>query len=206
MLIAVRMMNLAPAFRPAVVGIAALFTLIGCSGTVTVTDQFPDPLVEPLPLRVGLFMSPEFRGYVHEDDDVGVKFELGSKQSALYRTVFDSLFLQAIEVSGHGGDADLDLVIEPVLEEYAFLSPAETATNFYAVSLKYQMRLYSGDGELIGYWPFVAYGKNRTQMINKFESLGDATSLALRDAAAALVTQFRDVLVSRQWDQLEGRS
>lgn len=206
MLTAVRMFQPPSVIRPALVGMIALTLLAGCSGTVTVADQFPDPLVEPLPLRVGLFMSSEFRSYIHEDDDVGVRFELGSKQTALYRTVFDSLFLQAIEVAGHGGESDLDLVIEPVLEEYAFLSPAETATDFYAVSLKYQMRLYSGDGELIGYWPFVAYGKNRTQMINKFESLGDATSLALRDAAAALVTQFRDVLQSRQWDQLEGSS
>ena len=59
--------------------------------------------------------------------------------------------------------------------------------------------LVSGDGNLIGYWPFVAYGKNRTRLLNKNESLGDATSTALRDAAAALVSQFRGVVAEEAW-------
>lgn len=179
--------------------------LVGCAGEVLVRESFPEPVVEPLPFRVGVYLSPSFQDFVYDDDDAGITFELGSKQSALYRTVFDAMFLQTVPVSSIDGDgadgARLDLVLEPVLEEYAFLAPAETATEFFAVSLKYQVRMYSGNGELIGYWPFIAYGKNRGKLIGQNESLGDATSRALRDAAAALVSEFRSVVENEEWKQ-----
>lgn len=180
----------------------AALLLTACAGEVIVRDTFPDPIVEPLPYRVGVLFSPQFQNYVYSNEDSGISFELGSKQTALYRTVFDAMFLQTVpvtDVRNGGSEVPLDLVVEPVLEEYAFLAPAETATDFFAVSLKYQVRLYSGDGDLIGYWPFVAYGKNRSKLLNRNESLGDATSRALRDAAAALVSQFREVVLNEQW-------
>ncbi|MDX1571435.1 MAG: hypothetical protein R3200_13195 [Xanthomonadales bacterium] len=182
--------------------LASVLLLGGCAGEVIVRDTFPTPVVEPVPYRVGVYYSPRFQGYVYDNEENGVSFELGSKQTALYRTVFEAMFLQTIPVNSTEGSAsygDLDLILEPVLEEYAFLAPSETATDFFAVSLKYQIRLYSGSGDLIGYWPFVAYGKNRTKLVNKNESLGDATSRALRDAAAALVSQFRTVVITEQW-------
>ena len=181
--------------------VAASLLLGGCGGEVLIRESFPEPVVEPLPYRVGVYFNPGFRDFHYEDADSGISFELGSKQAALFRTVFEALFLQAIPVASTSGEGatDLDLVLEPVLEEYAFLAPGETATNFFAVSLKYQVRLYSGSGDLIGYWPFVAYGKNRTQLINRNESLGDATTRALRDAAAALVSQFRRVVEHEEW-------
>jgi len=181
--------------------------LNACAGSVIIEDKFPSPAVKPLPYRIGVYYAPEFSNFAYKDPDTKIAFELGSKQTALYTTVFDSLFLQSVPVSSVNAAADtateFDFVLQPTLQEYAFLTPAETATEFYAVSLKYQVRLFSGDGDLIGYWPFIAYGKNRTRLINKNVALGEATTTALRDAAAALVTQFRQAVEKEEWKRPE---
>lgn len=191
--------------RIVLVVVAALLT--GCGGEVVVRESFPEPLVDPLPYRVGVVYGPRFRDYVYENEDTGVTFELGTKQFALYETVFDRMFRETVALAspadGRAIAPSLDLVLEPVLEEYAYLAPSETATDFFAVSLRYQIRFYSGAGDLIGYWPFVAYGKNRTRMMNQNQSLGDATSRALRDAAAAMVSQLRGVIETESWRRKE---
>lgn len=182
--------------------LAAVALLSGCAGTVVIESTFPEPVVTPLPYSVGVFYSPGFTQYVYSDEEEKLEFELGSKQQAMYDKVFGALFEQTIAVPQADGDNSaygVDLVLEPVLEEYAFLSPAETATNFYAVSMKYQIRLYSDEGTIVGYWPFVAYGKDRKQFVNGNQSLGEATTLALRDAAAAMVSQFKGVVEKEQW-------
>lgn len=183
--------------------------LCACAGgTITVENQYPEPIVDPLPYAVGVYMSPAFRTYVYEHEEGKVEFELGSKQTALFTTVLGAMF-ERMEVLGdvvqgaQGGR--FDLILEPVLEEYGYLAPAEMASEFYAVSIKYHVRVYSGDGTLVGYWPMVAYGKNRTGLIDNKASLGDATTMALRDAAAAMVSQFRDVIEKRQWKAPDDR-
>ena len=174
----------------------------GCAGQVIVSQEFPEPIAVPLPQRVGVYYNPEFLQYSYVDDESNLKFELGSKQHNLFSKVFDAMFLQAIPVSSVDATAsgvNVDLVVEPTLQEYAFLSPIETATDFYAVSLKYQLRIYSPDGTIIGYWPMVAFGKSRTRLVKKNEALGDATTMALRDVAAAMVSQFRNIVEKEEW-------
>ncbi|MEM7707390.1 MAG: hypothetical protein AAF358_17660 [Pseudomonadota bacterium] len=177
-------------------------TLAGCAGTVVIEQEFPEPVVQPLPFSAGIYYSPQFSQYVYTEEEGKLTFELGTKQQAVYDKIFGALFEQTIAVPSPDQDNSsygVDLVLEPVLEEYAFLSPAETATNFYAVSMKYQIRLYSDQGTIVGYWPFVAYGKDRKRFVNGNQSLGEATTLALRDAAAAMVSQFKGVVEKQQW-------
>ncbi|MFK7956174.1 MAG: hypothetical protein AB8B96_08765 [Lysobacterales bacterium] len=183
-------------------GLLAVLTLAGCAGTVVIESEFPEPVVQAMPFSAGIYYSPEFSEYVFKEEEGKLEFELGTKQLAVYDKIFGALFEQTISVPSPDGDNSaygVDLVLEPVLEEYAFLSPQETATNFYAVSMKYQIRLYSDQGTIVGYWPFVAYGKDRKKFVNGNESLGEATTLALRDAAAAMVSQFKGVVEKEQW-------
>jgi len=185
-----------------------LIGLSACGGTVAIRDYFPDPVVAPLPYQVGVYYSPEFSSYRYHNEEDKVNFELGSKQVRLFDKVFAAMFTSRTAVSDpDSGQAQqqLDLILVPVLDEYAFLSPAETATNFYTVSIKYHIRVYSADNQIIGYWPFVAYGKNRSGSMSGLEPLGDATVTALRDAAAALVTQFRRAVETEDW-RLPGES
>ncbi len=176
--------------------------LASCGGKIIVADSYPLPVVDPLPYRAGIYMSPEFRNYVHVDEDAKLNLELGSKQSALYDQIFQAMFSETRSLNSLTAtdiDQNLDIIIEPALQEYAFLSPVDTATHFYAVSMKYQIRLYSESGELIGYWPFVAYGKDRKSFGSGKAALGEATTSALRDAAAAMSSQFHDVVENERW-------
>ena len=179
----------------------------GGPGPVRISQDFPTPLVIPLEYKVGVYYSPEFRKYRHVDRESDVEFELGSKQTNLFSRVFSALFSQAERVEDPTTTTPevegLDLILMPVLEEYAYLTPQDTANQFYAVSIKYHIRVFNAERDLVGYWPFIAYGKNRGGLSASDSPLGDATDTALRDAAAALVTQFRDVVQRREWQSPE---
>ncbi len=185
--------------------IGALWTVLlltGCGGNIVVSNDYPLPVIDPLPYHAGIYLSPEFRNYVYENDEAKLKLSLGGQQTALFEQIFSAMFEQVTTLNSLSEadlDPELDLVIEPALSEYAFLAPTETATRFYAVSLKYQIRLYSGSGKLVGYWPFVAYGKDRKSFGSGKRALGDATTSAMRDAAAAMSSQFHDVVIKEQW-------
>jgi hypothetical protein len=180
-----------------------LTACVGGSGPVRVSQDFPTPLVTPLDYKVGIHYSQEFRKFRYVDSNSGVNFELGSKQTNLFSRVFSALFSQADRVEALPNDAaaagNYDLILMPVLEEYAFLSPKDMANQFFAVSIKYHIRVFNGEQDLVGYWPFIAYGKNRGGLSGSDSPLGDATDTALRDAAAALVTQFRQVVEHKDW-------
>jgi hypothetical protein len=50
--------------------------------------------------------------------------------------------------SGRGRAADPEIrgVLEPVLEDYAFITPSDSGSDDFAASLKYSVKLYSPDG------------------------------------------------------------
>ena len=90
-------------------------------------------------------------------------------------------------------------VLQPVLEDYAFVTPADSGAQVYAASLRYTIRLYSPRGELADTWTFTGYG---SQPSSAFPGKGDdalkaATRLALRDAAAKLAAEFREQAIAR---------
>jgi len=96
-------------------------------------------------------------------------------------------------------DPEIRGVLEPVLEDYAFVTPADSGTPTYAASLRYTIRLYSPQGELAESWSFTGYG---AQPASQFPGKGDealaaATRLAMRDAGAKLAAEFREQAIAR---------
>jgi len=181
------------------------FWLLGaCAGQVTIAPHYPQPVVTPLPVQVGVFYSPEFTDWVYSDDDSGVEFELGSKQVALFQSVFKSQFKQVVALAAIGTDGSgPQWQIKPVTTEFAFLKPKETDTAFYAVSIKYRLEIYSPGGEHVADWPLIAYGRSRGAAVQWKDSLGEATTAALRDAAAALVSGFGTWVAQHPWNTKE---
>jgi hypothetical protein len=113
------------------------------------------------------------------------------------------MFLRVVPVPSPGDAARVDPeirgVLEPVLEDYAFVTPADSGTQSYAASLRYTIRLYSPQGELADSWTFTGYG---SQPGSAFPGKGDAalqaaTRLAMRDAAAKLAAEFREQAIAR---------
>ena len=63
-------------FRP-VVAALCLALLSGCMATRLTTEaQLPPPLIERLPIRVGIYYSREFREYVHRETRGTLDYEI----------------------------------------------------------------------------------------------------------------------------------
>ncbi len=186
--------------------LAALALLAACGTTEFESKPvIPGPLVEKIPVVVGVHIPAEFREQVHREKRNGANFaiSLGAGQAAGFERLLEAMFIRTVPVpaadAGVRTDPEIRGVLEPVLEEFAFITPVEAGDNLYAVSLKYRINGYTPSGELIDSWRFTGYG---TQMAGSLgtkgkEALQQATSLAIRDAAAKLATELRDQAVIR---------
>lgn len=172
----------------------------GCSGaSISVTTTVPTPLVEPIPLAMGLRFDDTMRQYVHEEDLESLgkfRIELGSTQVPVFERVFAALFERTELVdSVPAPAAQLDGIIAPTVEELQFSIPEQTKSGFFEVWIKYKIEVYSAGGELLGSWPLPAYGKSHSQNFGFMEDgqaggLNDAAIWALRDAAAHIAFHF----------------
>ncbi len=184
----------------------SLALLAGC-GTTQFEAQhaIPEPLVERIPVVVGVYLSPEFREKVYREDRDGgdVAIAIGKAQSEGFMRLMTAMFERAVPVSspaaGAGTDPAIRGVIEPVLEDFAFVTPADSGTDVYAVSLRYRVNGYKPDGQFTESWTFTGYGAAASGSLLGIgtEALQKATQLALRDAGARLATELREQAVIR---------
>lgn len=194
-----------PVRRRLVALAAVAVTLSGCTTQFEAESSIPAPLVEKIPVVVGVYLSPEFRTRVYSEDRDGgnYKISIGKAQSEGFMRLMDALFEQAIPVdaidAGARTDPRIRGVIEPVLEDFAFVTPVESGSGAYAVSLRYKVTGYRPDGQVVDSWTFTGYGaaKNEGLLPSGDEALRKAVRLALRDAGAKLATELRDQAVVR---------
>jgi hypothetical protein len=185
--------------------LGAAFALVGCTTQFEAESSIPTPLVEKIPVVVGVYLSPEFRTKVYTEDREGGDYNIsiGKAQSEGFIRLMDALFVQAIPVDATDAGARTDPrirgVLEPVLEDFAFVTPTDSGTGAYAVSLRYKVTGYRPDGQLVDSWTFTGYGaaKNEGLLPSGDEALRKAVRLALRDAGAKLATELRDQAVVR---------
>lgn len=179
--------------------------MTGCKSTLQVQGNFPSPLVNQLPLTMGVKYNPQFKefNYVEKNEkrddwEIGI----GSAQMALFDTVLPAMFKQVIainEIPPSSGD-NIDLYFEPTLEEFQYNMPRETKINMYEVWIKYNMKVYDKHGQLIADWILTAYGKTPSAFMKSEESaLNEALVVALRDAGAGLALRFAHVPEINSW-------
>jgi hypothetical protein len=180
--------------------------LAGCGTTAfEAQPSIPAPLVEKIPVVVGVYMSPEFRDKVHKEKHEGGSYEIaiGKAQSEGFMRLMNAMFDRVVPVdatdAGARTDPQIRGVIEPVLEDLAFVTPVESGTDAYAVSLRYRFNGYRPDGQAIDSWTFTGYGASRAEGLLGIgpEGLKKALNLALRDAGARLATELRDQAIIR---------
>lgn len=189
------------------------FAAFGCQGAnVVVSTDVPTPLVEPIPLRVGVFFDESLKGYVHEEtleDHGNFRIELGTVQVPVFERVFDALFEETVALASAEASDGVAAVIVPVFEELQFSIPAQTRGEFFEVWIKYRIDVYAPDGELLANWPLPAYGKSNERNFGFMEDsngsgLTEASVWALRDAAARLalylprVPEFAELILATQ--------
>ncbi len=183
--------------RPALAVVVLM--LAGCGKSVVLQEEIPTPLVGSLPLSVGVHYNEELQSFSFLDttiDGATWSIDLGSSNVRLFDQIFNALFNRTVRLEtldDRPAGAELDAIISPVIEEYAFLAPSESGSQFWAVSIRYRMELYDGNGAELANWEVVAYGKSRSRAMRGDESLSEATSYALRDAAAALAVEIPEL-------------
>jgi hypothetical protein len=171
--------------------------VVACGHTVEVHDPFPDPVIESLPLRVGVHYTTEFSDYAYTEKEKGAgswTLRLGGSSVRLFDKVFARLFAATTRVtevkSDPPGSADLDAFIEPVVTNVEFSLPTQSHSNQYAVWVRYKLNVYDRDGQLLHEWPVAAYGQSEDRGLSGARSMTRAVELALRDAEATIATQF----------------
>jgi hypothetical protein len=188
-------------------GAAALLALLGACGTTQFEAQtvIPAPLITQIPIVVGVHITPEFRNQVHREERDGgdIEIAVGKAQTDGFLRLLTAMFTRAVPVpsvaEGAAIDPEMRGVFEPVLEEFSFITPADTGTSLYAVSLKYRVNAYRPSGELIDSWTFTGYGAVPSMGLptQGKPALQRATALAMRDAGTKLAVEFREQAIVR---------
>ncbi|HEY0681564.1 MAG TPA: hypothetical protein VGD45_04485 [Steroidobacter sp.] len=182
----------------------ALVLLAGCGPVKLVAStNIPQPLVVKIPIAVALFVPTEFSSYVHKEERWSTKWhvDLGKAQTEGISRLMSAMFERVVSVesvsAGTQVPGGVTAILEPSIEEYAFVTPRDAGSPFYAVSIKYRVNVYLPDGKLADSWGFTGYGTSPSQGLSSEAPLSTATALAMRDAGAKLAVEFREQAVMR---------
>jgi hypothetical protein len=178
----------------------ALVALAGCGPVRLIANtNIPSPLVVKIPIAVALFIPKEFSGYVHNEERWSTDWhvELGKAQSDGITRLMNAMFERVIPVESVSAgqthaDSGVRAILEPSIEEFAFVTPRDAGSPFFAVSIKYRVNIYLPDGKLADSWGFTGYGTAPAEGLSSAPPLQTATALAMRDAGAKLAVEFRE--------------
>lgn len=186
----------------------------GCTQNVRPPETFPTPVIQQLPLRVGLYQDRLFRNYVHQAaSEMGRAWvvDLESIHKTLFKTVLSALFSEVIELENRPGTyrqpSGLQAIIEPQIQTFSLQTPSGSASPFYRASVAYLLTIYSPQGEPLGSWPVQGQGKGRSSWMQARRAVTGAVTDALRDVGVQIATELsekraiRDLLGSSRASQ-----
>jgi hypothetical protein len=174
----------------------------GCATSIKVADDFPEPLVEKLPLTVGIVFNEKLSTYVHVEDpmmDAEWSIDIGQANVDMFRALFTGMFTDVLELklSEDGtpiipAAPRLDAVIEPRLEDFEFSVPRQSGNDQFTVWIRYNIRTTTPENEAISNWRVTAYGQvdEGAMGLGDGAAMQEAAVIALRDAAANIATGF----------------
>ena len=197
-----------PLFRDPVakrwLALAAMLLLGGCSTQVIVEAKFPTPLVEPLPVSVGILIPEELYNYIYTEDVPEQSLwtiALGDANVAMLQPLFKRMFRDTRSVDAvppGGAPAGLDGVLKPTIAKFEFDVPVGQRDKFVEVWIQYQLSLYDADGRSVIDWAVSGYGKSEL-MRNRQDAVQKAAIVAMREAGATISTKFADQPQVKSW-------
>jgi hypothetical protein len=176
--------------------ILCLLLATGCSQSLTIPDHVPEPLVEPLPLSAALYYTPAFSSWRHTDGNekkTSWEIGLGTANVGIFDRLAKRLFRDTARISELAtpeNPASLDVIIEPAIDAFEVSLPEQSTSDQYAVWIRYTLRVYGPEGELITTWKLSGYGEAGKNTLKPASSMEQATVLAMRDAAATISIEF----------------
>jgi hypothetical protein len=204
-----RSMTFAPEARA--LGIALLLVLLSACGptTVKVEGNFPDPLMEPVPLTLGVWYPQEFATHEFFDEaksrsESSWIVNTGDAQVAMWDKLLAGMFTQMVHMKGAPGPNQMNPVVSAVLiphvDELQYAIPQHTNIKVYEIWMRYRFELVTTSGEPIAEWTMAAYGKTPTAFLRSNEAAVNlAAVMALRDAGANFATSFTRVPDVQAW-------
>ena len=179
--------------------LAVLGLLAACTSTRLTTEaKLPPPLIEQLPVRVGIHYSDEFREYIHKETRGSMDYEvnLGPAHVINLDWLLKAMFREIVHVEDPTAVANirppLAFVLEPKFEEYSFLTPKDVAGEAFIVTIRYLLTLYDGTGARVDSFTLTGYGREKAGSMTSKEPLAAATQRAMRDAGAKVAVELTD--------------
>ena len=193
------------------------FTLLaaGCSTKqVVVEGNFPKPLLDPLPITLGVIYPSAFAEHEFFDEAKGRAesdwlVKTGEAQVEFWDILLDGMFDEVVHIRDwetvQRRAAEIDGVLIPAIGDLQYTIPTHTNVKIYEIWMRYEFRLVDvaaihqqEDGALsfnpderLAAWPITAYGKTPTAFLQTDEeAVNLAAVVALRDAGAHFVTSF----------------
>lgn len=203
---------------PLLAALSLLVLLAGCGpANVNVEGNFPAPLMEPLPLTVGVWYGEDFANHEFFDEaksrnESSWIVKTGEAQVQMWDAVLASMFQQVVHMKGKPGPGQMNQVVDAVLiphvDELQYAIPAHTNVKVYEIWMRYRFELVNSGGETIAEWTMSSYGKTPTAFMRSDENAVNlAAVMALRDAGANFATNFTRVPALEEWlKQLHGQS
>ena len=187
----------------------------GCATKqVVVEGNFPAPLLDPLPITLGVIYPSAFAEHEFFDEAKGRAesdwlVKTGEAQVEFWDILFTGMFDEVVHIRDwetlQTRGADIDGVLIPAIAELQYTIPTHTNVKIYEIWMRYQFQLVDisaihqqEDGALsfnpderLASWPITAYGKTPTAFLQTDEeAVNLAAVVALRDAGAHFVTTF----------------
>src|SRR5262245_33847787 len=188
----------------AVLSLGALAALAGCGDVeVAAESEMPKPLVDPLPITVGVHYSEDFSKYQHAEERWGVKWkaELGPYHVRMAEKLFTAAFREIVlvkDLKALPANPPYVAILEPRIEQYSFITPKDTGANYYAVTIKYRLNVLAPTGETADSLTFTGYGSFKSGGVSTTSPMVSATKAAMRDAAAKFLVQFPEQDVAKK--------
>jgi hypothetical protein len=178
---------------------SCLGLLAACTTTSLETKaQLPPPLLEQLPVRVGIHYSEEFSKYVHKETRGSIDYEvnLGPAHVTNLDWLLKAMFRELVHVDDPSRVSNISpplaFVLEPKFEEYSFLTPKDVAGEAFIVTIRYLLTVYDGNGARVDSFAFTGYGREKARTLASKEPLATATQRAMRDAGAKVAVELTD--------------
>jgi hypothetical protein len=201
------------ALIPACFAAALLCLLTACGPErVVVQGEFPPPLIEPLPITLGVWMDSDFTQHEIFDEaksrnESSWVVNTGEAQVQMWNTLLAGMFSKVVRLDSAPGatNAQVDAVLIPHVEELQYAIPSHTQVKVYEIWMRYRFELVTAQGAPIAEWHMSSYGKTPTAFLQSDqEAVNLAAVMALRDAGAHFATTFTKQPAVRAWLQERG--
>ena len=199
-----------------------LLVLTACSSReVIVEGSFPTPLVDPVPVSVGVLFTQEFKQHELVDDATGRgefswRVSTGTAQVEFWSTLFPAFFQNVVFIESYEDlqTYDVDAILIPKVADVQYAIPLYTNVKVYEIWMRYNLALVEPEQIIdeenatisletmqpFAEWPLTAYGKTPTAfMQSDIDAVNLAAVMALRDAGANFITSFLRVPGVMDW-------